>query len=212
MQAANGTGDASRLTESPNAQRVTSLSPDGNQLVFYEQRGGTDWDLMQLRLDRPGEIKTLVQTPFVERNGEISPDGHWLAYEANNSGRFEIYVVPFPAGTRERSPVSTTGGRQPLWSRDSRELFYLAPTGALMQVDVGRGVTWSASLPKKLFESRYYVGTDAQVARMYDVDLDGKRFLMIKSGDGAESDPAPISLVVVQNFDKDLKRRVPLSK
>ena len=41
-------------------------------------------------------VTPLVKTLFGERNGEVSPDGRWLAYEANDSGRFEIYVRPFP--------------------------------------------------------------------------------------------------------------------
>ena len=115
---------------------------------------------MQLQLDEANEVTPLVQTPFAERNGEISPDGRWLAYEANDSGPFEIYVRPFPDVTRDACLVSAGGGRQPLWARDSQELFYLAPSGALMRVGVGRGTTWAATVPAKLLDvGRYYTGT-----------------------------------------------------
>ena len=65
---------------------------------------------MQLRLDGAHEVTPLVQTPFTERNGEVSPDGRWLAYEANDSGSFEIYVRPFPDVAGGRWQVSTGGG------------------------------------------------------------------------------------------------------
>jgi hypothetical protein len=51
----------------------------------------------------------------------MSPDGRWLAYESNESNRWEVYVRPFPA-MGPRSPVSTGGGYAPLWSRDGRTL------------------------------------------------------------------------------------------
>ncbi len=110
---------------------------------------------MQLRLDGTHAVTPLVQTPFTERNGEVSPDGRWLAYEANDSGRFEIYVRPFPDVSSGHWQVSTDGGTRPLWARDGHELFYLAPTGALMRVGVARGSTWVATAPTKLFEGRY---------------------------------------------------------
>jgi len=211
-QAADGTGAATQLTQSPNTQRPTSVSPDGTRLVFYENNPTTGWDVMQLRLDGTHEITPLVQTPKAERNPEISPDGRWLAYEADDSGQYEIYVRPFPDVNRGRSQVSTAGGAQALWAPGSEELFYFAPSGALMGVRVvGRGAAWAATMPAKLLEARYYTGTTAQVARMYGIARDG-RFLMIKEGGGSESSTTssvPTSLVVVQHFDEELKRLVP---
>ena len=92
VQAADGTGAITRLTENPNAQSPTSVSPDGTRLIFTETMPKTGEDLMDLRLDRtPSTPEPLVQTPFAERNGEVSPDGRWLAYQANDSGSFERF-------------------------------------------------------------------------------------------------------------------------
>ena len=98
----------------------------------------------------------LLQTKFDERNGIVSPDGRWLAYESNSSGSSEIYVRPFPnVGGGERQ-VSTAGGRQPLWSRSGKELFYVGPDRALLRVPVeASGATWNAGTPMKLLEGRY---------------------------------------------------------
>ena len=112
------------------------MSPDGRRLIFTETAPKTGEDVMQIELDGTRRVTPLVQSPFTERNGIVSPDGRWLAYEANDSGRFEIYVRPFPDVNSGRWQVSTAGGTRPLWARSGQELFYVSPTGALMRVGV----------------------------------------------------------------------------
>ena len=108
---ADGAGPAERLsTESPNIQRPTAVTPDGRSLIFTEAAATTGGDVMQLTLDGPRTVTPLVKTAFSERNGIVSPDGQWLAYEANDSGRFEIFVVPFPEV--ERRPLDGVHGRR----------------------------------------------------------------------------------------------------
>ena len=94
---------------------------------------------MTLELDATRRVTPLVQSPFVEQNGTVSPDGRWLAYEANESGRFEIYVRPLPEVNSGRWQVSTTGGTRPIWTRGGQELVYVSPTGALLAVGVEHG-------------------------------------------------------------------------
>jgi serine/threonine-protein kinase len=207
-QAADGSGDVTRLTTSPNVQHATSVTPDGTRLVFAEISPTTGQDVMQLRLDSTHAVTPLVQTPFNERNAEVSPDGRWLAYEANDSGRFNIYVRPFPDVSSGYWQVSTDGGTRPLWERNSRELFYLSLTGALMRVGVTPGRTWAATAPTKLFDGQYGASAN-QSGRTYDVAPDGKRFLMIKAAGSADQTAVPTSLVVVQNWREELKRLVP---
>jgi serine/threonine-protein kinase len=210
-QAADGTGALTRLTESPNAQDATSVSPDGTRLVFGELAPTTGVDVMQLRLDGTHAITPLVQTPFSERNGEVSPDGRWLAYDANDSGRFEIYVRPFPDVSNGHWQVSMEGGTRPLWGRDGHELFFLAPTGALMRVGMARGSTWMATAPTKLFEGHYGAAA-VFLDRTYDVSPDGRRFLMIKPLGSPDATDAPASFVVVQHWVEELKRLVPTNR
>jgi eukaryotic-like serine/threonine-protein kinase len=207
-QAADGSGDVTRLTTSPNVQHATSVSPDGTRLVFTETAPATGQDVMQLRLDGTPAVTPLVQTPFSERNAEVAPDGRWLAYEANDSGRFNVYVRPFPDVSSGYWQVSTDGGTRPLWARNSQELFYLSPTGDLMRVGVALGPTWAATAPTRLFEGSYGAAAN-QSGRTYDVAPDGKRFLMIKAGGRREQTAVPTSLVVVQNWREELKRLVP---
>jgi len=207
-QAADGSGDVTQLLKSPNVHHATSVSPDGTRLVFTEIAPATGPDVMQLRLDGSHAVTPLVQTPFSERNGEVSPDGRWLAYEGNDSGRFNIYVRRFPDVSSGYWQVSTDGGTRPLWARNSQEMFYLSLTGALMRVGVAPGPTWAGTAPTKLFEGSYGAAPN-QYGRTYDIAPDGKRFLMIKPVSSANQTTVPPSLVVVQNWGEELKRLVP---
>ena len=111
---------------------------------------------MMIELDGTHRVTPLVQSPFTERNGIISPDGRWLAYESNDSGRFEIYVRPFPDVNTGHWQVSTNGGTRPTWTRSGQELIYVSPTSALMGVGVARGPSWAATTPTLLVKEGYF--------------------------------------------------------
>jgi Tol biopolymer transport system component len=211
---AESTGAITRLTESASAQYPTSISPDGRRLVFTELAPATSAsDVLQLELEGTHAVTPLVRTPFDERNGELSPDGRWLADEANNSGRFEVYVRPFPDVTAGLWQVSADGGTRPLWARNSRELFYLTESGALLRVGVKGGATWAPTAPATLFDARgRYSGVAFHNGRTYDISPDGRRFLMIKRGAAGSLNAAPASMVVVLDWFEELKRQVAASQ
>ncbi len=207
-EAADGTGVVERLTESPSQKYQMDVSPDGRWLIFTEANPKTAEDLMQLELGGSHQATPLVQSSFSERNPVISPDGHWLAYEADDSGRLEIYVRPFPEVNRGRWQVSTAGGTGPLWAPNGQELFYVAPTGALMRVGVERSSSWAATAPTLLIKEGYFTIPRFVGTRTYDVSRDGQRFLMIKEG-RTDQTASPPQIIVVQHFDEELKRLVP---
>jgi serine/threonine-protein kinase len=202
------------LTESDSTQYPTSISPDGRWLVFTELAAATSAsDVRRLELQGTHAASPLVATPFDERNAEVSPDGRWLAYEANDSGRFEIYVRPFPDVTSGLWQVSSGGGTRPLWARNGHELFYLTGTSELMSVNVSAGATWASSAPTKVLDLRDRYGAAAyHSGRTYDVSPDGRRFLMIKRGAGDRVSGASASMVVVLDWFEELKRRVAASQ
>jgi serine/threonine-protein kinase len=178
-------------------------------LIFTEVAPKTGADVMQVELDGTHRATLLVQSPFNEANGIVSPDGRWLAYEANDSGRFEIYVRPFPEVNSGHWQVSTAGGTRPLWARSGQELIYVSPTGALVRVGVERAQLWAATTPTPLVKEGYYTSPGAYPGRTYDIAPDGQQFLMIKEGGGADQTAAPASLIVVQHWVEELKRLVP---
>jgi Tol biopolymer transport system component len=205
-QAADGAGTAERLLDSVTTKYPMAVTPDGSQLIFTEETAQTDIDLMAMELDRTRRVTPLLQSRFAERNGALSPDGHWLAYEANDSGSFEIYVRPYPDINAGLLPVSTDGGTKPLWTKNGQELIYVSPTGALMRVGVSRGTSWSATKPSMVVKEGYSTNP-VWWGRSYDVSPDGQRFLMIKEGAGGATPPP--SLVVVQHWVEELNRLVP---
>jgi hypothetical protein len=225
-QSADGSGTAERLATSPNVQRPLSMSPAGTEVVVQGFTGSLTSSLLLLHLDspstvlgaggpserlgaaRPPWIEPLVQTTFSESNGIISPDGHWLAYESNESGRYEIYVRPFPHVNGGLRQVSSQGGGGPLWAPNGRELFYLDINGFLTTVPVqpSTTTTFNFGSPTKLFDMPYYAG-----GGRYDVSRDGQKFLMIKNAPPANqaATPAPTGMIVVLNWAEELKARVP---
>ena len=224
-QAADGTGTVERLATSPNEQTPYAVTSDGKHLILREDSVGTSSDLMMLRLgwdsasegsregnalQRDGAMP-LIRTKFNERNGELSPDGRWLAYESDESGHEEIYVRPFPTVDSGRWQISTTGGRLPLWARDGRELFYLAPDGALfgVEVTVGRRGTFQAGTTTRLVAPGYHTSDISNVGRSYDVSPDGRRFLMIKELVEPKQQMPATDIVVVQHWSEELKQLLP---
>ena len=107
----------------------------------------------------------------------------------------------------DKEPLSTDGGRQPLWSPDGQELFYRGPRG-MMVVSVETDPTFRAAVPEVLFDQQYYFDRSR---RIYDLAPDGQRFLMVTEGaatTGAEGPAAQI--ILVQNWFDELQRLVPI--
>jgi serine/threonine-protein kinase len=183
-----------------------SVTPDGSTLLV--QKGGPDTasDIWMMPLGGDHTLRPLLRTPASEAWAEVSPDGRWLAYGADTSGRYEVYVQPFP-GPGSREQISSAGGTSPLWSRDGRELFFLVdgnvPGAAvrLYVVDVTLGQTFSAGKPRELFGGRF-ARTGGPTA--YDVSVDGKRFLFSQYLDPPEQ---PVTrLRIVLNWFDELRR------
>ena len=132
----------------------------------------------------------------------FSPDGRWLAYVSNESGRYEIYVQPFP-GPGGKRQISTGGGIQPIWARNGQELFY-RNGNRMMAVEITTDPTFSPGTPSLLFEGNYLSGI--AFLPYYDITPDGQRFVMIQEG---WTDSAPTQINVVLNWFEELKRRLP---
>ncbi len=198
-KAADNTGAVDRLTESANAQNPTAFSPDGNRLVYWEAdlQGGTDLGVRWM--DGDGSSVPLLATEFNERNAEISPDGRWLAYQSDASGRYEIYVCPFPNVDDGLRQVSTDGGTEPLWARDGEELFYLDRGERLMAISLRLAPSLEFGTPEVVVEESYF--NPVSPGRAYDVSPNGERFLMIKRG-ATELNP-------VLDWFEELKTLVP---
>jgi Tol biopolymer transport system component/tRNA A-37 threonylcarbamoyl transferase component Bud32 len=171
-----------------------SWSRDGRWLLFRTNPN----DIFAQRLGADTGTVRLVAGAHAEVQPALSPDGKWLAYTSAESGRGEVFVRPFPDAQAAKWQVSTTGGSQPRWSHDGRELFYIAPDNTLVAVDVIPGPTFVAGRRRTLFAVTQFVG----VTGSWDLTPDDKRFVMIRSGAGNSSTG---ELVVVENLLAELR-------
>ena len=203
-QLADGSGGLERLTTSEYFQGPTSWSPDGQLLAFVEVNPNRRFEIWVLRMgDRKSQ--PFIQTGFNAAAPQFSPDGHWLAYISDESGRYEVYVQPYP-GPGGKWQISTEGGTEPMWNPNGRELFYRSGD-KMMAVDIATQPGFVAGRPRKLFEGR---SKPMVPTRDYDVSPDGQRFLMLKPSESA--DAAPTQINVVLNWFEELKRKVPAGK
>ena len=179
-----------------------SWSPDGKTLAFVSVNPTTLQDIRVLSVDKKGASRPFVETPFREGAPVFSPDGQWIAYVSDDSGRFEVYVRPFP-GPGEKWAISTEGGNEPVWPRGGHQLFYRAGD-TMMAVDVQTTPTFAAGTPRKLFDKMF----ERSIALWanYDVSPDGQRLLMVRR----ENPSLPATHInVVLNWIEELRQKLP---
>jgi serine/threonine-protein kinase len=147
------------------------------------------------------EPRVLEETAGNETTPAVSPDGRWLAYASDNAGRLDVYVRPFPGGG-ERYVISSSGGSEPVWARNGRELFFRSGD-RFMVVDIGSGPAFTASRPRLMFTIR----TQTSPGRTsYDVSPDGQTFVMTDAG---EEERAAQQVTLLQNWFDELTRLAP---
>ena len=188
---------------------LSSWSPDGLQLAVV--KSGDIW--VTTIGDSGASERRITQTPHEERWPELSPDGRWLAYGSNVSGRFEVYVQPWP-GPGPREQVSLEGGQSPAWSRAGNELFFLTPedrTGRMRMavVSVRTSPAIGFGTPRSLFDFvPGELGFSCAPARCYGVSPDGERFFVTRQPAPMPAEPVT-DIQLVLNWAEELKARVP---
>ena len=203
---ADGAGEAEKLTESSPNQWPSSWSPDGKVLVFTKWSEKTEGDIWFLRLEGDRKPEVFLQTAANEQAPRFSPDGRWLAYTSNESGKYEVFVRPFPGGDRKWQ-ISNGASTSARWSADGKELFYLQGDKTMMAVAVSsEGSSFSVDKPRKLFELQS--GLNTSLSR-FDVAPDGQRFVMTKSVGKEKADADRTHLTFVFNWFEELKAKVP---
>ncbi len=195
---ASGVAQDELLLKSVDHLLPDSWSKDGRFILYTRIDPKAKRDLWVLPLEgNQKPFPPFLQTPFNETAGCLSPDGHWIAYQSDQSGKYEVYVQTFPASSG-KWPISTKGGTGPQWGGDGKEMFYLSG-GKLMAVKVKTGGTFEAGIPEALF--------DLRAARVvpntgFAAAADGQRFIFIRQME----DTAPSSLNVMVNWTAELKK------
>jgi len=205
---ADGAGKPQALTQSSYPQIPYSFSPDGKRLAFAEGYS-LSTDLWTLPVDSDGaglrasKPEVFLQSPSEELAPAFSPDGRWIAYQSNESGKFEIYVRPFPAGSGKWQ-ISTGGGDNPKWARNGQELFFRSSrTTILMAKYAVRGDSFVAEKPQIWLTGDFGA---------YDVSPDGKRIITDSSTSSAGKPETGRHVTFLLNFFDEVRRKVPVAK
>ena len=196
---ADGIGKEEILVSADEDVWCYDWSPDGRYIVYGHERPehNNSEDLIALPVSGEGDPIRITNTPFNEWPASFSPDGRWVAYDSPESGRREIYVVPFP-GLEGRWQVSAEGGRYPRWSPDGSRLFFWN-NGRLIAAPVqGSGGTLQVGALEEVLKVPW--GSNWW---SYGFNADGDEFLVLATEGGLGH--TPISLFL--NWQDELARR-----
>jgi Tol biopolymer transport system component len=161
------------LTDPPApGASVDDWSSDGRLVIF---RRGFGEAIYSLAMEGERKPQLIAEMRAHSDQSQLSPDGKWLAFESNETGRWEVYVAAFPGFTDKRS-VSTYGGLEPIWRDDGRELFYLDLDGRLMAVPVSTQPEFDAGKAVPLFRT----GMRPNLLNQYAAAKDGQKFLLLE--------------------------------
>jgi eukaryotic-like serine/threonine-protein kinase len=188
---ASGAGEEQRLTKSPNPQYPMDWSRDGRFILYEEESAAASQRSLWILPMAPGDGKPrpYERKTFNESMGRFSPDTRWVAFQSDESGRYEIYIDTFPE-PREKVRISVGGGVLPQWGGDGREMLYISPDSLLMSVSLKpRAGSLVPSAPHALFP---LLVMDTDVSP-YEVAHDGQRFLVLEA---AEHVTQPLTVIV----------------
>jgi len=176
-------GRDTAVVQSPLPKLPSDWSRDG-RLVYSILNPKTNFDLMIMPVGG-GSPVSIAATNADERGGRVSPNGKWIAYVSNeNAGSYEVWVQPLPS-TGAKWQVSKNGGYQPLWRRDGRELYYVAPDKKLIAVDIrAEGSGFAMGESRVLMDTRITGWGGISGGTQYAVTADGERFLINTATEG----------------------------
>ena len=182
----SGSGEAVHILTSDNNVFPNSMSGAG-KLVFSEIRDD-QYDLWILDTT-DGTSEAWKTSAANTHNAEVSPDGKWIAYQSDETGRYEIYVESFPEGG-ERFQVSRAGGSNPSWRGDAQELYYVSASGEIVAVSMDLGAeTRPVGEPQTLFRPKLR-------RDLFAPHPDGSRFLAV-----LRLDPEIDRAVLIDDWD-----------
>ncbi len=211
---ADGTREPELILDLEQDIATIDWSHDGEWLFVRTTAGTAATAQRNILAFRPGvdeEPVPLFAGSYREINPALSPDGRWIAYASDETGRFEIYVRPFPDVSEGRWQVSINGGRNPQWASSGRELFFQGPAQEMMVSEIVANTTFGAGTPRLLFESSPQWETGNLNGVYYDAHPDDQRFLVAtRAVVGSETDQGPPAppVILINNFFEELRARV----
>ena len=199
MRRADGSNEEQLVNRKAPQLDEVSFAPDGKTTVLRTLGTSANSRKLLMATNPDSMPKPLVHTDYDNYGAVISPDGKWMAYVSNESRQSEVYVRPFPSVDSARWTISVSGGAEPMWSRDGKELFFRAANDAMMAVPVSFTSGFQAGTPVKLFAAPHMLSEERH--HSYSVAPDNQKFLMIRN-----SERNAQTLGVVVNWGVEIKR------
>lgn len=168
---ADGTGDAEHLIDTRAAE---GWNGGGAQMRFLTLKANRDYGISLFDM-KTRTVTHLVDWPgSAQHSSSMSPDGKWMAYASNETGRYEVWIEPFPR-SGARLQVTRDGGSHPLWAPDGRSI-YFDRDHQMFQLTVNTqdiaSIGEAAPLPIKGF-------AQAEYRRQFDLMPNGRQFVML---------------------------------
>jgi hypothetical protein len=175
----------------PRHIHFTSWSPDGKLLAAYDYTSTNGTDCYAISVDKD-EYISVATSEANESDAQFSPDGRWLAYQSDESGRYEIYVVSFPSLQGKRQ-ISEDGGRVPRWDRSGKFIYYIS-NGFMIAQPVEISHELARAKPVKLFQTN---------ASEFVLSPDGQKFYLVRRNIKRPNPP----LYLITNWFQELKKK-----
>jgi len=203
MRRADGSGADRLLLDHARAIIEVVATPDTNRWILRVGRPGTR-DIMLWQRGSNELTPLIADSTASESQVSLSSDGKWIAYTSDESSRPEVYVRPFPNVDDGKWQISRTGGSEPLWAHNGRELFYRDAKRDLIAVTLRPGAAFEAAEQRVLFSTSLYDASD-ESRRSYEITPDDRRFLFARLvGFSAAAQVGPLNLVRVDNWFTEL--------
>jgi Tol biopolymer transport system component len=175
---ADGTDSGELLVSDDANKEPFCFSPDDSTVLFTRADPETRGDLWLVPIEGERRPEPFLVTPAHEAGPDFSPDGRWIAYQSDDTGRFEIYVRPYP-GPGPPIRISDKGGLWPRWATDGRTLYY-RNAESLMAMPVEPGPNLRSG------KARAVLTVPGKVFR-FDTHPDGRILLALSKGTAERS-------------------------
>ncbi|HEY6263887.1 MAG TPA: protein kinase [Candidatus Acidoferrum sp.] len=174
---ADGTGAISPLVVDDAVEQYPAWSSDSRYLFFSRigPQEGANFGIWALPFFGDRKEFPVVKGQFFVDQPSLSPDGKWLAYRSAESGRPEVYIIPF-GGRSGKWQVSSNGGAFPHWRRDGGELYYLGGDDKIMAAEISEQ---EMSLRIGKVSALFQATRSVTIGAPFDVTADGKKFLVV---------------------------------
>jgi eukaryotic-like serine/threonine-protein kinase len=201
QKSTNGNSEAKQIFSDGMLHQINATSPDGQSLAFSTQIP-RDFRIDILPLAPDSKPSTFLAQDSNARDASFSPDGKWLSYISDQTGRYELYVVPYP-GPGGKWQVSKDGVIDGGWLKAPNKLAYTGADSKLYVVDVDtKGGAFDIVKTRNVLGGHAFPTGPGFLSTQYLITADTKRIILPK----VIKDDAPSSLTLVTNWTADLKK------